>query len=312
MLEVRFYEKRQCQEWDQFLGGSNVPLFFFKRSFIESQASAASEKSLCVFKGNVLHAIVPGGVSEKAFISYGGLTYGGIIPASDTRNVDVRLIIDSLIFFLRNNNFSKFVYKPVPFFFHRRISQDDIHYLWMLGAQSLKRELTSVLDLTKPIRYSKGRRSTVSKGKRILPSVAFLDAVDEIYPVLEEVLNARHSVSPVHSLGNLNMLKALFPDNILFCKQMSGDLVVAGAVLFDFGDVVHCQYLFNSVKGRDLGALDVLIDQIINYSISKEKKYLSFGISTEKSGMFINEGLIQQKESFGCFSAVLETLELEL
>ena len=64
-------------------------------------------------------------------------------------------------------------------------------------------------------------------------------------------------------------------------------------------------------EARRLGALDLTIATIIEeYKNSKE--YLDFGISTENAGMFLNEGLISQKESFGGRTNVYETYVIDI
>jgi len=58
------------------------------------------------------------------------------------------------------------------------------------------------------------------------------------------------------------------------------------------------QYLACSPFGREVGALDYLLDVLVG-EIYIDKKYFDFGISTENDGRKLNEGLIAQKEGFG-------------
>jgi hypothetical protein len=64
--------------------------------------------------------------------------------------------------------------------------------------------------------------------------------------------------------------------------------------------------------GREIGALDLLIDHYINQAEHAGKKCFSFGISTEEQGRVLNSGLVQQKESFGARSVVHDFYKLEL
>ena len=44
----------------------------------------------------------------------------------------------------------------------------------------------------------------------------------------------------------------------------------------------------------------------------KEKKWFSFGISTENMGRKLNEGLIRYKESFGGVSCIFDFYEINI
>jgi len=309
-LQIDYFQPEQRQMWDSFVESSNNPLFFFKRSFIESQTSSVQEKSLCVFSDDKLCALLPGSISNDTYFSYGGLTYGGLILPTDSRNFEIKAILQEVIRFLSRQKFKFFLYKPVPFFFQRRIKSDDTHFLWAIGALSKRRELTSVIDLRQPIVYSKGRRSSVSKAKKFFHGISEVENTDEIYFLLESVLEKNHGVKPVHSKENLNYIKKVFPQNVHFFCVKDGQNIVSLAIVFDFGDVFHAQYLATSEEGKQHGALDFLLDALIHKALDQEKKYFSFGISTEHAGKVVNDGLILQKESFGSFSATLETLEV--
>ena len=67
----------------------------------------------------------------------------------------------------------------------------------------------------------------------------------------------------------------------------------------------------NSQRGREVGALDLVIDRLIN-EIYKDKKYFDFGISNEDNGRYLNEGLINQKEGFGARAVVHDFYEMEI
>jgi len=58
-----------------------------------------------------------------------------------------------------------------------------------------------------------------------------------------------------------------------------------------------------------LGALDAVFSFLINEEYT-DKAYFDFGISTEKEGHYLNEGLIAQKEGFGGRAVVHQFYEL--
>jgi len=87
--------------------------------------------------------------------------------------------------------------------------------------------------------------------------------------------------------------------------------LLAGALVYDFGHVAHTQYLASSDEGREFGALDFLLANLLD-TVYANRRYFSFGISTEQEGRYLNEGLIFQKEGFGGRAVVHDFYELEL
>ena len=107
------------------------------------------------------------------------------------------------------------------------------------------------------------------------------------------------------------MLAKRFPDNIRLYVGMLNDELLAGTILFINRDVVHTQYMANSDKGRDLGALDCVLDYLIAEEYA-DYKYFDFGISNENQGRYLNKGLIGQKEGFGARAVVHDFYELDI
>jgi hypothetical protein len=101
-----------------------------------------------------------------------------------------------------------------------------------------------------------------------------------------------------------------FPDNIKLFFASDKDGLCAATLVFETPTVVHTQYLANSERGRICGALDYLLDNLIR-EVYKDKAYFSFGISTEESGRYLNEGLASQKEGFGGRSVVHDFYSLK-
>lgn len=126
-----------------------------------------------------------------------------------------------------------------------------------------------------------------------------------------EILSKYHSTIAVHTAEELKLLAGRFPENIkLYTGELDGK-ILAGAVVFENGETVHTQYLANSDEGRQVGALDCVIDFLLN-EVYADKKYFDFGISNENAGKYLNRGLIAQKEGFGARAVVHDFYELKL
>ena len=83
----------------------------------------------------------------------------------------------------------------------------------------------------------------------------------------------------------------------------------AGVIIFKHDRVAHAQYMATTPIGRECGGLDLIVSTLLN-DFYKDIPFFDFGISTEDSGRFLNEGLIAQKEMFGARAMVHDTYEI--
>lgn len=118
------------------------------------------------------------------------------------------------------------------------------------------------------------------------------------HALLTDVLAEHHAASPTHSLEELELLRAQFPRQVRLFTAEHSDEVLAGAVVYDCGQTVHTQYLASGHRGRRTGALDLVVLHLMD-EVFRDRRYLSFGISTEQGGRVLNRGLAAQKEMFG-------------
>jgi hypothetical protein len=146
--------------------------------------------------------------------------------------------------------------------------------------------------------YSKGRKWYIQQAKKQGLEVSCSDDFATFMKIEEEVLRDKYQVSPVHSAAELTLLAGRFPDHIkLFAAFRQGEML-AGVIVYEHPSVAHAQYISANGEGKKLGALDVILNYLLE-DYYKDKAYFDFGISTEKGGQYLNAGLIQNKESFG-------------
>lgn len=297
--------------WDQFIFEVNTPFFFFKRDFLDYHKDRFEDASVLVYAHNQIICIVPASSRDGTVSIHGGLTYGSFLT-KDLRHSEFKTVFQELIKFWRTIGVQKIVYKSAPFFFNNSQGQNDIYELWRAGSLIIKKDLTTYVDLKKFL-YSKGRKSSVRKGEKqnLKIDLDANDRVEEFHQLLTQTLFERHNAAPTHSLAELKYLMDKFPENIHVHIASKDSSVLAGSLTFSFGNVNHTQYLCVSDAGKTQCALDVLIDRILQTSIGKYQ-YLSFGISTEDSGKYLNEGLLLQKESFGGINCCVDTFSLNL
>ena len=120
--------------------------------------------------------------------------------------------------------------------------------------------------------YETRRIRLVKKGKKKNVHVVQSYKYDEYVKLLSDVLKKYHDATPVHTGAELKMLAERFPENIkLYTGEVDGK-ILAGAVVFENGDTVHTQYLANSDEGRNIGALDCVIDYLLSDVYADKKK----------------------------------------
>jgi hypothetical protein len=81
-------------------------------------------------------------------------------------------------------------------------------------------------------------------------------------------------------------------------------------VTFRCGPVLHAQYIASDAFAREHGLLDAVFDHLVRAEAGSAV-YFDFGISTEKDGTWLNQGLVQYKEGFGGRAVVQEFYEID-
>jgi hypothetical protein len=109
----------------------------------------------------------------------------------------------------------------------------------------------------------------------------------------------------------MQLLANLFSENIkLYSAYKSGEML-AGIIVYENDIVAHTQYIAFTKEGRMVYATDLILDFLIKeYYLDKE--YFDFGISTEKDGYYLNQGLIQYKESFGARAVIYDHYSIDI
>lgn len=309
---VKKYSSEDKEKWDAFISKSKNGHFFFSRDYMEYHSDRFTDFSLIVYgdKGKAI-ALLPANIKDNVIYSHQGLTFGGFI-IDDTMKSELMLEVFSRTKdFLKQHNVERVVYKCIPYIYHTRPAEEDRYALFVNDARLIRRDVTSTVYLDKDVRYSKGRKWTVNKAKKELIDVYESDDLASFWELLESVLASSHDARPVHTLSEIMQLSTRFPENIKLYLAKKDEKILSGALIYENADIAHTQYLANSEIGRELGALDLLIDHLIK-EVYKNKKYFDFGISNENDGRFLNTGLIAQKEGFGARAVVHDFYEITL
>ncbi len=312
-MKISLYSSDDRLEWNDFISKAKNSHFMFYREYMDYHSDRFTDFSIMIRSDKQeLLGVLPANISQKILYSHQGLTFGGICIKKEATTNLVLDIFSSLINFLKKTDkVEKLIYKRIPDFYASYPSQEDLYALFTLDSKLFRRDVSVTIDLERPLTFNSIRTKQIKKATKNNILVCETEHLTDFWNLLELVLHARHGVSPVHSLSEIELLRQQFPENIKCFVAKKDNEVISGALIFENRDVVHTKYLANGSLGRELGALDFLISDLIK-KYSKTKRYFDFGISTENSGRSLNKGLISQKEGFGARAFVHDFFSLSL
>lgn len=302
---VRRYDSSLFSEWSGVLAASRNGIFLFDRNYIEYHSDRFTDISAIAFLDGEPVALLPASIdmASSTASSHAGLTFGGVVLVREVRGDVAIALTDAFLNALKEWGAETLTVKPMPQVFCSYPSAEVEYALWRRGFAVVRRDLSSILPLFNSIKFNTSKLHSIRKAKKA-GVVVGRGELQGFHALLEQVLQSKHGVAPVHSLKEMEYLMSKFPERIFVRHaKMDGELL-AGAIVYDYGHVWHTQYLAASEHGRSLGALDLVIESVIEEAKAKNINYLSFGVSTESAGTVLNEGLLWQKESYGARSVV--------
>lgn len=314
MIDVRRYTDQDRQVWNDFNKKSKNYLFMFDRGYMDYHRDRFHDHSLLFYRENELLALLPACERDGTLFSHAGLTYGGFLTDTKMKQHTMNECFGELIQYSRDKCFGSIVYKTIPYIYHKQPAEEDRFALYANAGNLTTVDASTYLNLSDPLKMPKGRKAQISRAKREGVAIEILTEMKDYEAFIDlenEVLASRHETQAVHSAAELKMLHDQFPMNIHLFAAMKDGKIIAGTVVYEYDYVVHTQYMAADEEARQIGALDLAVFTVIEkYRLSK--KWLDFGISTEHGRIFLNEGLIAQKEGFGGRTGVYEIWKLEL
>ena len=304
------YRPTFLEAWDCFVASSRNGTFIHSRAFMDYHSNRFDDLSVVILMNDNIVGVFPAHASGPAVASHNGLTFAGLVYGIDQRASLVLDMLAGLTNYFTNSGFEKMTYKAVPHIFHRYPAEDDLFALQSLNAKLIRRDLSAVIPPNGPVKISTLRKRGKNKAQKNNIVIHEGDFYEEFHALLTQVLR-RHDAIPIRSIAELRLLKQRVPERLKLVGAFESGELIAATLLFHFDTVVHTQYLANSLRGLEIGALDLLIFHVLDLSI-QGGRYLSFGASTEQGGSVLNEGLIAQKEGFGARGLVLDQYEILL
>ena len=312
MFEVRRYTPDKADEWNQFVAKSKNGTFLFDRRFMDYHADRFEDASLMFYRHNSLYALLPANLKDGVLISHGGLTYGGLVMSSRCSAKGVQEVFAAMNAFLAGMGVRRVVYKAVPWIYHQVPAEEDLYALTSIcHAKLIIRDISSAILNDRPVRFSESRKSGLRKALRKGLTVRESEDFAVFWQILNDNLSAKYGVHPVHSVAELELLHARFPQAVRLYMVYDGETPLGGTLLFLTPQVLHTQYISATSEGKAVGAIDLLFDHLIN-DVYKDYCFIDFGKSTVSDGADLNEQLIFQKEGFGARAVCYDTYEWTL
>ena len=299
------------EQWNRIVSESRNGTFLINRIYLDYHSDRFIDHSLIFEYDGETIALFPANEQGKVIYSHQGLTYGGMIMTSRCKGAVVLDIFENMLAYYREQGFNELIYKPIPHIYHKIPSEEDLYALYRQKAQINSCGISSTINLSEEVNFNSLRSRGVKKA--LLNNVNIKEEEDftQFWDILTANLESRHSVSPVHTLSEINLLKERFPENIrLYTASKDGELL-AGVLMYETEVCVHSQYIASSQNGRDMSALDLLFSYLIKERY-KTTKYFDFGISTEQNGEYLNTGLLSQKEGFGASAIIYNSYKIKL
>lgn len=312
MFEIERYTTDQKAKWNQFVFHSKNGAFLFDRDYMDYHSDRFEDSSLMIYRKGKLYSLLPANKADSVLYSHQGLTYGGLIMNDKVTVAESVEMFKTINAYLCAAGFTGVVYKPIPFIYHLHPAQEDLYALFRTtNAKIAGRNISSAIIQCDKIKFIESRKSGIRKALANEITVRLSNDLPVFWEILDTNLKNKYGVAPVHTLPEMQLLQSRFPQNIKLYLAYKGDTALGGTLLYITKQVVHTQYISANIEGKELGALDLLFDYLINHEYTNYP-YFDFGQSTEQMGNILNESLIFQKEGFGDRGMCYDIYEYEL
>ena len=297
---IRRYRPEDSELWDCLVAESRQGTMLHMRGYMDYHADRFTDCSLIALRKGKPTAILPANIDSFGTLhTHQGLTYGGwLTPSVHFDGTDMLELFEAWSSWCRGNGIREIIYKAVPHIYHRIPAEEDIYALFRYGAKTETVNLSTVIDMREISTFNTQQKRNLKKSSSLNPWIREIDNVSVFMPIIKRCLKDRHEATPVHTEGELRLLKARFPHGIRLFLAGTGAEPDAAVCIYDSNSVAHCQYIATSRSGRENGTLTYLFHDLI-HNVFASHRYFDFGTSNEDAGRILNSGLIRQKTGLG-------------
>lgn len=309
-VRVERFRGRHRASWDEFVRISKNGNFLLERDFIEYHKDRFQDHSLMVYDGDELCALLPANREGCSVVSHAGLTFGGFITGFSMKAPILLRAAQAVFDFLKSEGVESLYYKAVPHIYAQVPADEDKYALFLANAAVVCRHVLPVVDMRRRLRFQQRRVRMIAKARKNALVVKETGELKAYWRILTELL-AANGANPVHSLEEIEYLKARFPANISLFGAFQKQTLMGGVLVFESPTAARAQYIGSSEEGKGLGAVDAVVDYLLNERFAM-KPYFDFGTTTGAGGRSFNIGLSEQKEGFGARTVVQDHYEVSI
>ncbi len=315
--------------WDKFVMEYSMNGTFLQtRNFLNyHQKGKFEDISLEIYKKKKLVAVCPACRvaldGRNVFYSHMGSTFGGIVFSETVNNAkDMEALIDIFEKYIFRTGIDKVILRQTPDIFSKKKSGLLEYMLWKEG-YAFNLELNTYVELgcsEEEIwsRIDKNKKRNIKKCEKENLWFRELESKEEIekfYQLL--IINlSKNAAKPIHSLEEiLNFHNSRLRNETKFYGVGKGDELLAADMMFIFKQVktMHSQNpSYDPFVERNFSPVTYLYYRLIKEAKKEGFDRLTWGISTEQCGHYLNMGLIRNKESYGSEHFVNITYHKEL
>lgn len=320
-MNIVRYSEHDALRWDHFVQDSKNGTFLFLRHYMDYHRDRFTDHSLIIedIKGRIL-ALIPANQTfidnKRIFFSHQGLTYGGLILSNKTKVVEVLEMFNLSIEYLKRQGFSAWYYKQIPTIYHMFPAEEDTYALWKQNADLSSCLISATIALTpehKTINADperrRGKNHALQEGYQIMES----SDLDQFWPIMEKNLMDKYGAKPVHTLSEMKLLMTNFPQNIKCFLAVKDNIPQAGAIVYLANRrTAHLQYCHATEVGKKDRVIDLLYIHLTEYLQQQGYQYFDLGTSNEDGGHYLNQSLIDHKQSFGARGIAYNTYRINL
>jgi hypothetical protein len=305
-LRIERYQPNRHAVWDGFVRSSRNGHFMLQRGYMDYHADRFADESLLFLRGDDLVAVLPAHRCDRTLASHEGLPFAGLVVGSRTLHRDVRAALELLGAYMRANSLVYFTYRPTPACYHSAPFEDDIYALYDLGARCTGMKLSAGFPGVAPPYQSAQTAHELRRMARKYPCL-FRETTDvaEFWTPLERFLCECHGVRPVHSAGEMALLKSRFPGHIRMVLAEAGGEVIAGLLIYLTDRVQRAQYLFRRDDGR--ARISARLHLHVATHPDYQRAWHDFGTSASPLTGELDEGVLLNKEITGARGTIVQT-----
>lgn len=315
MYNICCYTADKEKVWDEFVMNQSVNGTFLQtRRFLNYHPEDRfNDASIMVYDKGKIVAVCPSCCimeeGKKIFFSHKGSTFGGIVINPKFFCAEKVLeVIRDLEIFLKQLKYDEIVIKNIPELFAKEGSSLLDYCFYNMGYQSYP-ELNAYIDLeTLPAnvvgQFDRNKKRNIEKCKKHNLQFRQLEnegEIEQFYKLLKKNLE-KYNLKPIHTVNEIKeFYNSRLRDETRFYGVFKEDEQVAGGMMFVFkqANVIHAQNLSADYTFSEYSSITYLYYKVIEQAKLDGYSKLTWGISTEEHGKYLNRSLIKNKESYG-------------